>query len=124
MLYQILAELVLGIHFLFIMYVVCGALLVVKWNWTVVLHLPAALWGSVIMFAGWICPLTPLENHLRQLAGGEGYDGSFIEQYIMPLVYPEPLTRELQIYLGIAVVSINVVLYGLVVRRMRMWRRP
>ncbi len=119
MVYQILAEIVLGIHFLFIIYVVLGALLVLKWNWTVFIHIPAAAWGALIMFMGWICPLTPLENRLRRLAGDEGYRESFIEHYIMSIVYPEALTRDLQIYLGIAVVLINVVLYAIVIARRR-----
>ncbi len=117
MLYHILADIVLAIHFLFILYVVLGALLVLKWHWTVFIHIPAAFWGALIMFMGWICPLTPLENRFRRLAGGEGYSDSFIEHYILPIVYPEALTRDLQIYFGIAVVVINVVLYGIVIVR-------
>lgn len=119
MFYQILAEIVLGIHFLFIVYVVLGALLVLKWHWTAFIHIPAALWGALIMFMGWICPLTPLENRFRRLAGGEGYEEGFIERYIWPIVYPDALTRELQIYLGIGVVVVNLVIYAVVVVRKR-----
>jgi len=115
MLYQILAEIVLSVHFLFILYVVLGALLVLKWKWTAFIHIPAAFWGALIMFMGWICPLTPLENKFRRLAGDEGYDAGFIEHYILPIVYPEGLTRELQIYLGLAVVLINLALYAVVI---------
>ncbi len=71
------------------------------------------------MFMGWICPLTPLENRLRRLAGGEGYSEGFIEHYILPIVYPEALTREIQIYLGIAVVLINLIIYGIVIMKKR-----
>jgi hypothetical protein len=117
MLYQILAEIVLAIHFLFILYVVLGALLVLKWYWTMIIHIPAAFWGALIMFMGWICPLTPLENRFRRLAGDEGYEEGFIERYIWPVVYPEALTRELQIYLGIGVVVVNLVIYGIVMLR-------
>ncbi len=119
MVYSILAELVLVVHFLFILYVVLGALLVLKWHWTVFIHIPAAFWGALIMFMGWICPLTPLENRLRRLGGDEGYMEGFIEHYIWPIVYPEALTRELQIYLGIGVVIVNLVIYGIVV----VWKR-
>jgi hypothetical protein len=119
MLYQILAEITLLIHFLFIVYVVFGALLVLKLHWTVYIHIPAAFWGALIMFMGWICPLTPLENRFRRLAGGEGYDAGFIEHYIWPIVYPEGLTRELQIYLGIGVVVLNVIIYGIFIMRKR-----
>lgn len=119
MLYQILAEITLAVHFLFIVYVIIGALLVLKWHWTIFIHIPASFWGALIMFMGWICPLTPLENRFRRLAGGEGYDGGFIERYIWPVVYPEGLTRELQIYLGVGVVLINVIIYGIVIVRSR-----
>lgn len=119
MLYQILAEITLAVHFLFIVYVILGALLVLKWQWTAFIHIPAACWGALIMFMGWICPLTPLENRFRRLAGGEGYEAGFIEYYIWPIVYPEGLSRELQIYLGIGVVVVNVIIYGIFIMKKR-----
>lgn len=114
MIYSLLAEIVLVIHFLFIVFVVIGALLVLKWHWLIYVHLISAFWGALIMFTGWICPLTPLENHLRRAAGESGYTGGFIEQYLIPVVYPTGLTRELQIGFGISVIVINLVLYGIV----------
>lgn len=117
MLYQILADITIIIHFLFILYVALGGLLVLKWNRTAFIHIPAATWGALIMFMGWICPLTYVENDLRQLAGQEAYSGGFIEHYITPLIYPDSLTRELQISVGIFGLVLNFVVYGIVVRR-------
>ena len=114
MLYSILADIVVAIHFLFILFVALGALFVLKWPWVMYLHLPAAAWGALIMFAGWICPLTPLENRLRISAGEAGYSGGFIDQYLMPVIYPAGLTRDFQIWLGLGVILLNILIYGLV----------
>ena len=119
MLYSILADIVVAIHFLFILFVALGALFVLKWPWVIYLHLPAAGWGALIMFMGWICPLTPLENRLRISAGEAGYSGGFIDQYLMPVIYPAGLTREMQIWLGLAVILLNVLVYVLVFIRRR-----
>lgn len=81
------------------------------------LHLPAVFWGAAIEFRGWICPLTPLENRLRNLGGEAGYQTSFIERYVLPIVYPAELTRELQIALGIGVLVLNGGLYALFILR-------
>jgi hypothetical protein len=78
---------------------------------------PAALWGACIEFAGWICPLTPLENHWRRLAGEEGYAGGFVEHYVFPVLYPDGLTRNAQLVLGVLVLVINVAVYGWAIRR-------
>ena len=110
----IAADLLIVVHFAFIAFVVLGGLLVLKWGKVSVLHIPCALWGALIEFRGWICPLTPLERHFREAAGGAGYTGGFIDRYVMPLVYPEGLTREMQISLGIIVFVINLCVYGLV----------
>jgi len=118
MIYSILADIVIAIHFLFIVFVVIGALLVLKWQRIAFIHLAAACWGAFIMFQGWICPLTPLENKLRRAAGQSGYDGGFIEHYLLPIIYPTGLTREIQIWLGVAVILINLVLYGIVLYRL------
>lgn len=117
MTYNFLADIVVFIHLLFILYVLLGGLLVLKWKWMVSLHIPAAIWGALIEFMGWICPLTPLENHLRRQGGESGYSGDFVEQYIIPLIYPGGLTREIQIILGIAVIVINLAIYFVVIRR-------
>jgi hypothetical protein len=80
------------------------------------LHVPAAAWGVAIEFGGWICPLTPLESHLRALAGDVEYRGDFIARYLLPVIYPEGLTRGAQIATGIGALLINIVVYGTVLR--------
>ncbi|MFA5242890.1 MAG: DUF2784 domain-containing protein [Sulfuricella sp.] len=113
MLHEIAADLVVLLHFAFILFVVLGGFFALKWRWLVWLHLPAALWGALIEFTGWICPLTPLENLLRQASGGRGYASGFIEHYLLPLIYPAGLTRELQFALGLGVVILNALVYSL-----------
>jgi hypothetical protein len=81
------------------------------------LHLPAVVWGALIEFAGWVCPLTPLEKWLRERQVGEAYAGGFVEHYIIPLIYPAGLTREVQILFGIIVVVLNVTIYAMVLVR-------
>lgn len=98
-------------HFAFVLFVVLGGLLVLRWRRVAWVHLPSAVWGALIEFTGCICPLTPLENWLRRRAGGADYSGGFIEHYVMPILYPVGLTRSIQIGLGIAVIVINVALY-------------
>lgn len=117
MLTRVAADFVVVIHFGFIVFVVLGGFLVFRWPKLMWLHLPAVAWGVVIEFAGFICPLTPLENRLRIAAGEGGYSSGFIDQYLIPVVYPEGLNRPTQIVLGVLVVSINLVLYGLVVAK-------
>lgn len=112
MIYCIAADLVVLIHFAFILFVLAGGFLVIKWHKVSLLHIPAAVWGVLIEFTGGICPLTPLENKFR-LAGGEaGFSGDFIEKYIVSLIYPEGLTRWVQILLGLAVILVNISIYG------------
>lgn len=115
-LYRFLADLVVGLHFLFVLFVVLGGLLVLRWPRVAYLHVPAAIWGAAIEFAGWICPLTPLENWLRGQAGSAGYSGGFIEHYILPVLYPSALTRDIQLILGFLVVAANLGIYGYVFR--------
>ena len=117
MIYRLLADLVLLVHFAFLVFVVLGGLFVLRRPRLAWLHVPAALWGAAIELFGWICPLTPLENHLRVLGGESAYSGSFIERYVLPLVYPTHLTRELQIALGVGVLVLNAGIYGLLVVR-------
>lgn len=108
------------LHFAFILFVVLGGLVVLRWPRFSWLHIPAAAWGAFIELTGWICPLTPLENRLRIAAGETGYSGGFIEEYLIPVVYPDGLTRWVQISLGVGVIAINLVFYGLLlVRRHR-----
>lgn len=119
MLYRVLADTTLIVHFAYVLFVVLGGLLVLHWRWIAWLHLPAVLWGAFVELTGRICPLTPLELWLRDLGGERGYEGGFIEHYITSWIYPEGLTRELQIGLGIGAVAVNVVVYALVIMRGR-----
>lgn len=117
MLYRLLADLVVALHFGFVLFVVFGGLLALRWPRAAWFHLPAAVWGAGIEFLQGICPLTPLENHLRHLGGEAGYSGGFVENYILPVMYPEGLTRGIQLAIGIFVVALNVVIYTIVFRR-------
>jgi len=108
---ELATDFVVLVHFLFIVFVLFGGLLVLIWKWVAWLHIPAALWGALIVFAGGVCPLTPLENLLRRTTGNTGYDTGFIEQYLIPLIYPSGLTRGIQITMGVAVITINVIVY-------------
>jgi len=100
------------IHLGFILFAVLGGVLIMKWRWVIFLHIPAVVWAALIEFKGWICPLTPWENQLRQAAGEAGYTGGFIEHYLIPVIYPEKLTPEIQIILGIFVIVVNVAVYS------------
>lgn len=117
--YKFIADALVMAHFLFIVFVVAGGALVIYRPRAAWLHLPAALWGAVVEFAGWICPLTPLENHFRVLAGSATYSGDFVAQYFLPLIYPENLTRETQLVLGLLVVVVNIIFYVLAVKKHR-----
>lgn len=108
----VLANIVVAIHFLFILFVVFGGLLVFWKGWLAWVHLPVAVYGVLIEWVGWICPLTPLENHLRRQAGQDGYAGGFVEEYLLPFIYPEGFTRQVAIVLGALVLLVNVVVYG------------
>jgi hypothetical protein len=118
MLYALLANLTALIHLLFVLYVLFGGFLALRFGKAPWLHLPAAAWGVWIELSGGYCPLTPLENRFRRLAGEEGYGTGFIENYILPLLYPDWLTLPVQYVLAGVVVVLNVVFYGIVV-----WRR-
>lgn len=106
-------------HLGFIAFVAAGGFLVLRWRRFALLHLPALAWGTWIEFSGGICPLTPLENRLRAQAGESGYGGSFVENYLVPLIYPPGLTSDVQWLLGGLVVAVNVVAYAIVIRRLR-----
>lgn len=116
MLYRFLADLVLVAHLAFVAFVVFGGLLVWRWRRLAWIHVPVGLWGAAIEYAGFICPLTPLENRLRQLGGQAGYRGGFIEHYVTAALYPDGLTRETQLALGTAVVAVNLLIYWRIVR--------
>ncbi|MDQ2669395.1 MAG: DUF2784 domain-containing protein, partial [Gemmatimonadota bacterium] len=91
MIWRVLADLVVGLHLAFVVFVVLGGLLVLRWPRLALVHLPVAVYGALIEWIGWVCPLTPLENMLRREAGGAGYEGGFVEHYIVPLLYPGQL---------------------------------
>ena len=114
---QLIADLIILIHLGFILFVIFGGLLVIKWKKFIWLHIPAVLWGILIEFFGWICPLTTLENELRQINNSGGYESGFIEHYIIPIIYPLELTREIQILMGIAVIVINLLIYSIIFKK-------
>jgi hypothetical protein len=116
--YRLLANAVVAFHALFILFVVAGGFLAWRWRWVAAVHIPCAVWGMLIEFRGGICPLTPLENTLRAKAGQHGYSGGFIEHYVLPAMYPSGLTPRVQIMLGTFVLVINVLAYGVLIRRL------
>lgn len=122
MFYRLSADAVLVIHLGFIVFVLVGGFLALRWRRVPILHLPTVAWGIYIELSGNICPLTPLENNLRAAAGDSGYEGGFIEHYILAVVYPDGLTHSIQMMLAGVVVVTNLVAYGLVLRKMR--RKP
>ena len=109
--YPLLADLVLIVHLAFVVFVLCGGLLMLRWRWIAWLHLPAAVWAAVVEFTGWICPLTPLENWLRAQGGETSYNSDFVAQYLLPVLYPGDLTRDLQLLLATVVVILNAAIY-------------
>ena len=115
--YPLLADLVLIIHLAFVIFALCGGLLVLRWRWIAWLHLPAATWGAVVEFTGWICPLTPLEYWLRSQAGETSSRSDSLVQYLLPALYPSGLTREIQVLLGMLVLAVNLAIYGWLWRR-------
>jgi hypothetical protein len=117
MLDRYLADAIVVVHLMFVMYAVFGGVLVLKWKYTVYSHIPALLWGIVVEVNGWICPLTPLENELRTRAGAVGYKGGFVEHYFLPVLYPDNLTRSDQWTLAAFLIFVNVVIYVFVIRK-------
>lgn len=117
MLFRILADATVVLHLAFVIFVVLGGILVLRRRRLAWAHIPAAIWGAWIEFAGWICPLTPLENRLRELGGQAAYPSTFVEHYVLPVLYPTSLSRELQWILGGIVVLVNAVVYAIVARQ-------
>ena len=109
--YSWLADLTLCIHVSFVLFVIFGGLLVLRWWWIARLHLPAAAWGAFVEFTGWICPLTPLENWLRAQGSEISSRSDFIAQYLLPVLYPGDLTQDIQLLLGTGVVVLNTAVY-------------
>ncbi|HEX6703510.1 MAG TPA: DUF2784 domain-containing protein [Albitalea sp.] len=123
MLWRWLADAVLVVHLGFVLFALLGALAVWRWPSVAWLHLPALVWGAYVVLAGDICPLTPLEVHLRVAGGEAGYDISFIERYLLPLIYPDVVQgdagRGLQQTLGMVLLGFNAAIYALWIRRRR-----
>ncbi len=122
MLSKLLADLTLILHLVFILFALFGGLLVLCRRWMFWIHLPVLLWASLVNLAGWTCPLTPIENALRSLAGQAGYSGGFVEHYIMPLVYPAIMSRDIEIISGFLVLVWNGLVYAFVMFRRRRLR--
>jgi len=123
MIYRVLAELVLVVHFAFIAFALFGGFLVIRWPRVVFVHVPCLAWGVFIELSGNICPLTPWENDLRRMAGDAGYTGGFIEHYLTSIIYPEGLTPSAQLVLAGILLATNAIAYALVWRRRRAARR-
>jgi hypothetical protein len=117
MIYQGLADGIVLFHIGFILFAVFGGLLVLKWRYLVWVHVPAALWAVTVELAHWPCPLTPLENWLREQGGETSYETGFVENYILPILYPAQITAPQQIMLGALVLGINVAVYAWLWRR-------
>jgi hypothetical protein len=113
------ADVVVLLHAAFIVFVVAGGLLALRWRWVALVHLPVAVYGVVIELVGFTCPLTPLEKALRRRAGSSGYDGGFVEHYVIPVVYPGEFTPGVKVVVALLIVVANVVVYGLLVRTRR-----
>ena len=125
--YRLAADAIVLLHVAFIAFVVLGGLLALRRPWVAVVHVPAAVWGVLVESFGWICPLTPLEVELRAAAGDAAYTGSFVDNYIVPLVYPAALTQSMQWALAVFVLAVNAGIYAALLRRSgaarRAWRR-
>jgi Protein of Unknown function (DUF2784) len=117
--YGVAAGAVLVVHLAFVIFVIAGAALALRWPKVARLHLPAVAWGAFVEFSGYVCPLTPVENWLRRAAGAAGHTGGFVEHYVLATLYPAGLTRTAQMALGFFVVAVNAALYTVVLRRVR-----
>lgn len=117
MLPRLAADAVVVLHLAFIVFVLFGGVLVLRWRWLAALHIPAVAWGVAVEFGGWYCPLTPLENRLRRAADQSGYSGGFIEHYLIPVIYPAGMTRDIQFILGGVVLAVNLGVYLFILLR-------
>jgi hypothetical protein len=117
--FRLSADAIVVIHVGFVVFVLLGGLLVLQWRWVAWLHVPAAVWGVLVEYADWICPLTPIESYLRERAGMAAYQGDFIEYYLLPLLYPARLTRETQLLLGSVALAVNGLVYWRLIQTRR-----
>ena len=118
MIYQILANLFLLLHLGFVIFAIFGGLLVLRWNWVWKLHLPAIIWGFLVQYFVWTCPLTAWENYFRALAGETGYAGGFIEYYLSAILYPS-IAPQIHLVLAISLVAFNLLVYSYVFWKFR-----
>lgn len=118
MFYRFLADFVLIIHICFVLFAVFGGLLVLRWRWIAFFHIPAIIWGFLVQYFIWICPLTPMENYFRNLGGESGYAGGFVEHYASALLYPS-MTANLHLILGFLLIIFNILIYVCLVSRLR-----
>lgn len=124
MVYHLAAELLLLVHLAFVVTVVLGGLAWLKWRRAPLVHLPVAVWGVLVEATGWLCPLTTWENQLLRAAGESGYQGGFIDHYLLAVLYPDGLTRDVQWLLAAAVLILNALIYTAIWRwRARRWVR-
>lgn len=123
MFYRFAAEAVLLLHLGFIVFAIFGAAMAARWRWLIIVHVPAAVWALFVELTGRVCPLTYAENYLRSNAGQSGYAESFIEHYLLPIVYPAGLTRNVQFVLAAVVVIVNLAIYGWLIRVRRQSNR-
>lgn len=119
MIFRVLADATVVVHLVFVAFVVFGGLVALRWPRVAWVHLPAAAWGAWVELAGWICPLTPLENWLRVQGGAATYTTGFVERYLLPVLYPASLSRDVQWMLGLLVILLNGIVYAVVVRSRR-----
>ncbi|HEY4133149.1 MAG TPA: DUF2784 domain-containing protein [Gemmatimonadaceae bacterium] len=119
MIYRALADALALIHAAFVLFVIFGGLFAIRWHRAIWAHIPAAVWGVVIEYTGWICPLTPIENALRHQAGEAGYSGGFVEHYVLRALYPSGLTRAIGFMLGTVVLCMNILIYFYIWRHRR-----
>ena len=117
MIYRFLADLILILHFCFVLFSIFGGLLVLRRRWLWKLHIPALVWGFMVQYFVWICPLTSWENYFRALGGEAGYEGGFIEYYISAIIYPGFISPNTHLFLAISLLVFNLLIYAFLFRR-------
>lgn len=115
--FALLAALTVFVHVAFVIFAAAGGVIVLRWPRVAWLHLPAVAWAVFVELSGGFCPLTPLENEFRERGGLQPYSGDFVANYVLPVLYPEGLTRDVQIWIGLGVLAINVAAYAWMMRR-------
>jgi len=120
MIYRLLADFLLIIHICFVLFAAFGGLAVLRWRWVWKFHLPAVIWGFLVQYFIWICPLTTWENYFRALSGEAGYEGGFIEHYLTSFLYPG-FAPQFHLLLSIALIVFNLLVYSFILRRIRLY---